>query len=708
MVSTVHARALPSLSRPAWQLQSSNNSLVKRFVCHAAGSPTIPLSEYMSSYTLERDNVPYVCSPLPEVSGLPEASVDRANLPVLIYLPGIDGTGLAAFKQFPVLMEHFNFMTFVTPPGDRSSYGDLVNSLEDFIMNALGDLPASQPVYVMGESFGGLLALSVAGRCPGIIDRVVLVNPATSYTQSLWPLIGPVLLQTPSEMYGALPILLAPVLGNPINLLRSSLDGLQDGSSVLEQAVSLVEGALGLLQQLPILAEILPRDTLEHKLKLLQDGCDSVEFDKIAQRVFILVGDQDLLLPSDREAERLEKLLARGYVRIEKGRSHSLLQEQGINIVSIMKQEGFYTDVRKLSAQIEKRPKVSTFGTPGPIELPTEIELKRYGSRVTQFSRTLSSPVFISTSEDGMRSFGLGVLPTPGERPIIFVGNHQSLALDMGIFIEEILKERGIMLRGLAHPAIFASKRKNNDAARIDAMPAFINALNGNMNTNNGTRNRGFESFLEEFGAVPVGPTNFVKLLANKEAILLYPGGVKEAYRKKGQEYQLFWPEKSEFVRMAAKYNAIIVPFAGVGVDDSLNILLDSDEMKNVPIMGSFVSQAADSAPQARRGVNATSGDSKDAFVSPIAMPKLPPNRLYYVFQQPISLDNDIVDDREACNAIYKDIRASVESGMQYLLDQRENDPYGDFRKRIIYEFSNRGSQAPSFDISFNDKTNHA
>lgn len=35
-----------------------------------------------------------------------------------------------------------------------------------------------------------------------------------------------------------------------------------------------------------------------------------------------------------------------------------------------------------------------------------------------------------------------------------------------------------------------------------------------------------------------------------------------------GQEYQMFWPEKSEFVRIAASCNASIVPFAAVGSAD--------------------------------------------------------------------------------------------------------------------------------------------
>jgi len=35
-----------------------------------------------------------------------------------------------------------------------------------------------------------------------------------------------------------------------------------------------------------------------------------------------------------------------------------------------------------------------------------------------------------------------------------------------------------------------------------------------------------------------------------------------------GEDYQLFWPERSEFVRMAARFGAKIVPFGAVGEDD--------------------------------------------------------------------------------------------------------------------------------------------
>lgn len=70
----------------------------------------------------------------------------------------------------------------------------------------------------LGESFGGVLALAVAAANPRLVDRVVLVNPATSFPRSPWPTIGPVLLATPPEAYGLLPYILAPLLANPLNM----------------------------------------------------------------------------------------------------------------------------------------------------------------------------------------------------------------------------------------------------------------------------------------------------------------------------------------------------------------------------------------------------------------------------------------------------------------------------------------------------------
>lgn len=62
------------------------------------------------------------------------------------------------------------------------------------------------------------------------------------------------------------------------------------------------------------------------------------------------------------------------------GRSHALLQEAGINLVEIMKEQGFYVRERVLSAPANKRGKIS-FGEAAPIELPTAQELATYADK---------------------------------------------------------------------------------------------------------------------------------------------------------------------------------------------------------------------------------------------------------------------------------------------------------------------------------------
>ena len=58
--------------------------------------------------------------------------------------------------------------------------------------------PTTRPVYLLGESFGGVLALAVATERPELVDRVILVNPATSFPRSVWPVLGPLLPSVPS------------------------------------------------------------------------------------------------------------------------------------------------------------------------------------------------------------------------------------------------------------------------------------------------------------------------------------------------------------------------------------------------------------------------------------------------------------------------------------------------------------------------------
>ncbi|KAI7839273.1 hypothetical protein COHA_006971 [Chlorella ohadii] len=682
---------------------------------------------------------------LPAPGSEQRATDQRQHLPLMLYLPGIDGSGLAASRQFPALLQRFDLRTLVTPPPDRTPFQGMVDVVVEYLQHEVPACSPTRPIYLLGESFGGLLALAVAAACPALVDRVVLVNPATSFNDSLWPLLGPLLPQVPPELYRALPLALAPVLGNPINLLAAGLEG-SAGAPVQERAAQLVDAATNLLSQLPVLAEILPAETLAWKLELLRQGSAAVEplLPRVQQRCFVLVGDQDLLIPSAREGPRLQRALPRAQLRVEKGRSHALLQEGGIDLARLLDEEGFYVRERRMSAPISKRT-AAGFGVAVPIELPSQGEMQRYGESTTAFGRRLSSPVFISTAPDGTRCLGLSQIPEG--RPLLLVGNHSTLALDLGVLSEQFLREKGVLLRGLAHPVIFsqafnsgsssngsADGTQNGSSAgagsgatgSADELPAWdpsnffgsqllsgsgLDALRDALGGGRSDRAAGrsaagatdgrnaFREFMSTFGAVPVSAKNMHRLLQNKEAVLLFPGGVREAYKRRGEDYQLFWPEKSEFIRMAARFRATIVPFAAVGVDDSLNIIADSQQLEALPVLGDMVKRRAGGLPQARKGVAAASFE-QESFVAPLATPKLPPGRLYFVFQPPIHTSPEDLQDRQRCDEKYRATKASVEEGIAWLLQKRKHDPYGDFLPRQLYEAAYRGRQAPTFPLN--------
>ncbi|KAJ0113473.1 hypothetical protein Patl1_03104 [Pistacia atlantica] len=118
------------------------------------------------------------------------------------------------------------------------------------------------------------------------------------------------------------------------------------------------------------------------------------------------------------------------------------------------------------------------------------------------------------------------------------------LGLELIPMICRLFIERKISLRGVAHPFLFTKLRENS----CHYIPPF--------------------DAIAMTGAVPVLANNFYKLLSSKSHILLYPGGLREALHRKGEEYKLFWPKQPEFIRMAAIFGAKIIPFGVVGEDD--------------------------------------------------------------------------------------------------------------------------------------------
>lgn len=126
-----------------------------------------------------------------------------APLPLLCFLPGMDGSLSTPFMQYPELGTCFELQCMQHTGGlaSRVSFDELAASAADFI----GAAAAERQVLLVGESFGACLAIAVAHRlqdqsgasptsasqgAAGLVG-LVLVNPATSYERSALARIGP-------------------------------------------------------------------------------------------------------------------------------------------------------------------------------------------------------------------------------------------------------------------------------------------------------------------------------------------------------------------------------------------------------------------------------------------------------------------------------------------------------------------------------------
>jgi hypothetical protein len=74
---------------------------------------------------------------------------------------------------------------------------------------------------------------------------------------------------------------------------------------------------------------------------------------------------------------------------------------------------------------------------PLPIELPTDKEWRIDASQIDGL-KTVVSPVFYSTAENGDIMRGLDALGLEAGKPVLLVGNHQTIPVDIAPLVEGV------------------------------------------------------------------------------------------------------------------------------------------------------------------------------------------------------------------------------------------------------------------------------
>src|SRR5690554_6974739 len=228
-----------------------------------------------------------------------------------------------------------------------------------------------------------------------------------------------------------------------------------------------------------------------------------------------------------------------------------------------------------------------------------------YNNEAVKFGFSLVKPIY----EKYFRTEAHGVDHSPAEGPVLIIGNHSGQLPIDGILVGYAL----------------ASRKKNPRIPRamIERFFPTVPWL-GNL--------------LNEVGAVLGDPVNCARMLANNEAIIVFPEGVRGSGKLYRDRYQLK-RFGNGFMHLAMKYNTPIVPVGVVGCEETIPAI-------------------ANIKPLAKAlGV---------PYV-PIALPVIFPVKVRLNFGDPMYFDNSEIPEEqvtERVEAVKAEIRKLIDKGL--------------------------------------------
>ena len=260
-------------------------------------------------------------------------------------------------------------------------------------------------------------------------------------------------------------------------------------------------------------------------------------------------------------------------------------------------------------------------------DLPAEQQIDRLVALLEPLARVTQPKVY-----------GIENLPEAGS---LLVGNHTIYGLlDVPFMMGEIWKRRRLTVRGLGEHAHY----------RIPL----------------------WRDLLKACGMVRGTRDNVRALMRDRQNVLVFPGGAREVNKRRGEKYRLIWKERIGFARLAIEHGYPVVPFAAVGAEEMLDVLVDDE----TPLYG-----------QVRKLVEGVTGWPLQPVVRGVGLTPLPrPERLYFSFGEPIDTTRfgGRGEDDAAARSLRDEVRAKVEGGIEFLLQERERDPDRGLVKRLL------------------------
>ena len=228
--------------------------------------------------------------------------------PVIIYVAGLDGTGQLFSRQIEQLKSEFTVITFPLRNEAPFTYSDLI----DDIINIL-DQERVEKAIIVGESFGGTIALHFALEHQDRIERLILVNTFSFFRRRLLLKLAKLLL----------PLAFVPLV--------------RKGRDILARPVLLSE----LVDEKGI--EVLLKHSWTHtyetyvqRLKLIGSHDVRSRLSEISVPVTIVASGRDKIVASIKEAKFMAGLISNAKIHTLPKHGHACLLSGSFSIASII------------------------------------------------------------------------------------------------------------------------------------------------------------------------------------------------------------------------------------------------------------------------------------------------------------------------------------------------------------------------------------
>lgn len=631
----------------------------------------------------------------------PGAKPQSSAIP-LVHIPGADGTGVSFGRQQAALLSEAGFDVWSSAfdfgdddneseskEGEEDPWQPLVAAADAALRAAFeeeGEAHRPCPL-ILAESFGACLALRLASRNPRRFSALVLVNSATALSlsspstgsssnmsRSLSSALVGVAAATgiarflPVTVYRGAAAVLTPFLLDAASEPRSGgRYGIENDNDALIAAAKMMSLGGGTVSRSTT-------DGVAKRLELLSKADPGeAALRRITTKTLLVASARDALIPSLFEAGRLSRVLPNASRLVLPDSGHAALLERRLDLAAELKRAGFGAEEAAVSPpaaaaaeaeeeeeEVEEEEEASSSSASAATTAaapPWSLSDPEFDSAVESLRplRELVSPLvtggeFLESLVPSPPSLSLSSSssppsPSPNRAPLLFVSNHSRYGIYDLVFVLAELYARGIRARGLAH--------KNHFDTGYPLGPIF-----------------------KRFGAVAASPRSAFRLLAEGEAVLLFPGGAAEVNKGKGQDYKLLWKREADFVRLAARFPGCrIVPFAAVGAEEAYDVIADQSELLSNPLLG----------PLARAALGSLGLEAEEALLPLAALPftgglvpalpvPLPrPERLYFEFCEPIDAAEMVRSSGP--EEAYARVRAEVEGAIERQRAVRASDP---------------------------------